>query len=342
VASSGSSPSLLLVPLELIEADTTQPREDFPRPELEALADSIEALGLLHPLVVEKVDDRYRLIAGERRLRALRIGRETGRRHDHFVAPPVLVRADRVPDPTRRLLQLAENLARADLRPVEVARGLQGARQALELERLLEAVAQIGRDDETSRRDPEELRRDLTRSLQRAGVSVPRITWEDVLHRVGMRMDPARRKAYLRLLRLPDDVLDDIDRAGLSVHAADAVSRLGDASGQRELLRAAAERRAPRAVAQAAAAMISHPELPADEAVEGILQTHREADVSRSRSAPPRVEAELDEEAVRSFARAAKTLVRELDRARPNRFQAETIRLLCSEVAGALPARRQP
>ncbi len=95
--------------------------------------------------MVERIDEsRYLLIAGERRLRALRIGRETGRRHDHFAAPPVIVRPDPVPDPTRRLLQLAENLARADLRPVEVARGLQAARQALEMEQLLEASEAIG------------------------------------------------------------------------------------------------------------------------------------------------------------------------------------------------------
>jgi len=77
VDSSDRSPVLSAVPLERIEADTGQPREDFPRPELEALADSVEALGLVHPLVVERLGaDRYRLIAGERRLRALRIGRE--------------------------------------------------------------------------------------------------------------------------------------------------------------------------------------------------------------------------------------------------------------------------
>src|SRR6266545_6611374 len=80
VSSWGNSPLLRQVPLERIEADTSQPREDFPRPDLEALADSIDALGLVHPLVVEQLGtDRYRLIAGERRLRALRIGRETGR-----------------------------------------------------------------------------------------------------------------------------------------------------------------------------------------------------------------------------------------------------------------------
>jgi ParB family chromosome partitioning protein len=333
VDSSGRSSLLSRVPLEQIEADTAQPREDFPRPDLEALADSIEALGLLHPLVVEKVDDdRYRLIAGERRLRALRIGRETGRRHDHFIAPPATVRTDPVPDPTRRLLQLAENLARADLRPVEVARGLQAARQALEMERLLEATERrIGARPEAADADPEKLRR----SLQQAGLPIPRVTWDEVLRRVGLRMDPARRKAYLRLLRLPDDVLDEIDRTGLSAHAAEAVSRL-DTATQRELLHAAADRGAPRAVAQAAAAMETDPNLAADAAVDEVIRTHRDADASRARAIRSTSEQGLPEDVIREFAGAAKSLVRELDRATPNPFQAATIRLLCSQLVEAL------
>jgi ParB family chromosome partitioning protein len=322
--------------LEQIEADTAQPREDFPRPELEALADSIEALGLLHPLVVEQIEnERFRLIAGERRLRALRIGRETGRRHDHFLAPPVLVRPEPVPDPTRRLLQLAENLARSDLRPVEVARGLQAARHALEVERFLETAHEHELDVDLRESDPEKHRDTLDRALQQAGVLAPRVTWQEVLHRVGMRMDPARRKVYLRLLRLPDDILDGMDRTGLTAHAAEAVSRL-DVGAQRELLHAADEHRAPRAVAQAAAAMEADPGLPASVAVEDVIRAHQEADASRARAVRLTSEHGLPEEIIRGFAGAAKSLVRVLDRATPNPYQAATIRLLCDQLVDAL------
>jgi len=336
VASSGSAPLLSEVPLERIEADTGQPREDFPRPELEALAESIEALGLVHPIVVEQLGaGRYRVIAGERRLRALRIGRETRRRHPHFTDPPALVFPDPVPEATRRLFQLAENLARRDLRPVEVARGLQAARVALEIERFLEAATSSGLAVEGFDQDPQRLREQLWQALTDAGVDLPRVTWTEVLGRVGMRMDAAQRKAYLRLLRLPDDVLDAIDEAGLSAHAAGAVARLEGQELQRGVLAEAAARGAPRAVARAAAALEDDPELTPGEAVDLALQVHREADAARARSLRQEGSG-LAAATVELFANAAKALIRDLDRATPTTFQAGTIRLLCNEVMSAL------
>jgi len=44
----------------------------------------------------------------------------------------------------------------------------------------------------------------------------------------------------------------------------------------------------------------------------------------------------MREDVVRDFARAAKALIRELDRATPTTFEAGTIRILCNEVSGAL------
>ena len=337
--SSDRSPVLSAVPLERIEADTAQPREDFPRPELEALADSVEALGLVHPLVVERLAaDRYRLIAGERRLRALRIGRETQRRHPHFATPPVLVFSVPLPEPTRRLLQLAENLGRSDLRPGEVARGLQAARAALKLERLLEAARHAGIEVEDADEDPRQLGR-ITQTLKEGRVVVPRVTWGEVLTRVGMRMDPAQRKAYLRLLRLPDDVLDAIDGAGMSAHAASAMARLPNQETQRQLLADAATKGALRAVAQAAAFLERDPDLSPGEAVDRALRLHRTADASRARALRGdggSGRSGVPEEAMAEFSRAAKALIRALDRARPSAYQEGTLRLLCSEVTSAL------
>jgi ParB family transcriptional regulator, chromosome partitioning protein len=337
VGSSGSDPRLARIALERIEADTAQPREDFPRPELEALARSIDSVGLVHPLVVEPAGQgRYRVIAGERRLRALRIGRETGRSHPDFRSPPVLVFPGEIPEATRRLYQLSENLARRNLRPAEVAKGLQAARAALELERLIDQAKQAGLPLEGLPSEPEALRRELRRAVERTGAEVRPVTWAEVLDRVGVRMDPAQRKAYLRLLRLPDDVLGAIDEAGLSAHAASAVARLPDPATQRELVEAATARDAHRAVAQAAAAMEKDPSLVPADAVECVLRAHRAADVERARrlggTETPMVPADV----VDAFARAAKRLIRFIDRETPSPYQAGTIRLLCSEVLDAL------
>jgi ParB family chromosome partitioning protein len=64
----------LEVPLSAISPNPRQPRGVFDEDELEGLAVSIRDMGLLQPLVVRRIaDDRYELIAGERRLRASRI-----------------------------------------------------------------------------------------------------------------------------------------------------------------------------------------------------------------------------------------------------------------------------
>ncbi len=99
--------------VDRIVANRWQPRRDFDADKLRELARSIEAHGLINPLVVRKSNDGgYELIAGERRLRAIRdiLGRET--------APVRLMRAE---DAKMRELALVENLQRDDLNPIEEA-----------------------------------------------------------------------------------------------------------------------------------------------------------------------------------------------------------------------------
>lgn len=58
------------IPIDSIDPATHQPRSVFREEAIEALSASIAAHGILQPLLVMRADDRYRLIAGERRLRA--------------------------------------------------------------------------------------------------------------------------------------------------------------------------------------------------------------------------------------------------------------------------------
>ena len=93
-----------------------QPRRSFSDQELDELAASIRENGLLQPLVVRPAPgapDRFELVAGERRLRAIsRLGWED---------VPVLVRE--APDETLLVLALVENLQREALNPIEEAEG---------------------------------------------------------------------------------------------------------------------------------------------------------------------------------------------------------------------------
>ena len=95
-----------------------QPRRAFSESELGQLAESIKENGLLQPLLVRPVPgrpDRYELVAGERRLRAVR---KLGWAH-----VPALTRD--VPDETLLVLALVENLQREALSPMEEAQGYQ-------------------------------------------------------------------------------------------------------------------------------------------------------------------------------------------------------------------------
>ena len=103
------------VDIRRIERNPFQPREDFDPTELQSLSDSLRAHGLLQPLVVRRVDDRYQLIAGERRLQAAAKAGWTE-------VPVHVIEAD-----DRELAELAivENLHRKDLNALEKASSFQ-------------------------------------------------------------------------------------------------------------------------------------------------------------------------------------------------------------------------
>ena len=103
-----------------IEPNPLQPRKQFDELELQALADSITANGLIQPLALRRLPNGYyQIIAGERRWRACRLaGLEE--------VPAVILEAD---DQKAMELALIENLQRQDLNPVEEALGYQSLMQ---------------------------------------------------------------------------------------------------------------------------------------------------------------------------------------------------------------------
>lgn len=113
VAPKEEAEELREVPLDLIAPNPHQPRRSFDEEQLVALADSIHERGVLQPVLVRPLPDgSYELVAGERRWRAARIaGRES--------VPAIVRRHD---DAASIEVALIENMARADLSPVEEAR----------------------------------------------------------------------------------------------------------------------------------------------------------------------------------------------------------------------------
>ncbi len=99
-------------PVEQIRPNPDQPRKRFDEQALQALAATIREKGILQPLLVRRVGNRYELIAGERRLRA---ARQAGLKE-----VPVLVREAEELDSLE--LSVLENIQREDLNPIEEAR----------------------------------------------------------------------------------------------------------------------------------------------------------------------------------------------------------------------------
>ncbi|PYR17525.1 MAG: chromosome partitioning protein ParB, partial [Acidobacteria bacterium] len=91
-----------------------QPRAFVDDARLEELAQSIKSNGIIQPIVVRRIGDRYQIIAGERRWRAARIA--------GLLRVPIVVREIEAGQ-ERSLLELAliENIQREDLNPVEAA-----------------------------------------------------------------------------------------------------------------------------------------------------------------------------------------------------------------------------
>ncbi len=102
------------LPVELMQRGRYQPRKDMSADALEELAESIRAQGVMQPIVVRPLgDNRYEIIAGERRWRAAQIAK--------LDTVPVVVRE--ASDAQVLEMALVENLQREDLNPIEEAMG---------------------------------------------------------------------------------------------------------------------------------------------------------------------------------------------------------------------------
>src|SRR5262245_36490093 len=185
------------VPVEAIEKNPYQPRKSFDDDELSALRESIKNHGVLQPLVVRRVGDRFQLIAGERRLRAAEaVG---------LKAVPVTV-VD-FNDQQSFEAALVENIQRADLNPIEKAQGFKDylGRYHMTHDQLAMRLG-LGRPTITNLVALLDLPEDVQGMVQRGELSVG--------HAKALKgiSDPARQQA----------VAKEIIARGMSVHATDA------------------------------------------------------------------------------------------------------------------------
>lgn len=188
VTTASVPPSVL--PLDRLEPNRYQPRSHFDSSGLDDLAESIRSQGVVQPIVVTPrhalpgelpgADDRYIIIAGERRWRAAqRAGLEV---------VPVVVREI---ENDRQMLEMAlvENVQRADLNPIEEAEAYRTLGDTFELSQE-EIAARVGKGRTTVTnalrllRLPEEIQDFLREGRLTAGQARPLLSIPERMHQV--------------------------------------------------------------------------------------------------------------------------------------------------------------
>ncbi|MCZ9891552.1 ParB/RepB/Spo0J family partition protein [Brachyspira hyodysenteriae] len=104
---------VLEIDVSLIDVNPDQPRKVFNEEEIQGLAESIKENGLINPITLREKDGKYQIISGERRFRAFKFLNRN--------KVPALV-LQNIADSKMLELTLVENIQRADLNAIEVAR----------------------------------------------------------------------------------------------------------------------------------------------------------------------------------------------------------------------------
>ena len=126
------------ISLDLIETNPFQPRTQFDTEALNELKDSIQVQGVIQPIAVRKIGDKYQLISGERRLKASKLA--------GFKTIPAYIRE--ATDGQMLELGIIENIQRENLNSMEIALAYQRLLQECNLKQE-ELGARVGKDRTT-------------------------------------------------------------------------------------------------------------------------------------------------------------------------------------------------
>lgn len=252
--------------------------------DLEGLISSIAVVGLLQPLLVEHLDSRHILVAGERRLRALRWGHVHQRHNPHFQTAPAVVCPGPLTEDERRCWQLVENLARQDLGVGELGAALLFERAAV----LAGALQTHGVDvpgELMAIEDPITRWTLLDKHRVASGAHTVGAPWDEVLKRIGVQLNAERAKQIVRAFKaLPPEVSSDMDAEGVALATRLDYLRLekGRKNAAAEIWAAVRDRGTPKLLGGAVRAAMADPCLDADKAVDVAQQLHDSANASRA------------------------------------------------------------
>ena len=205
-----------LLSIESIELPSSQPRRYFDSQAMQALVLSVKTDGILQPLLVRPLgEEKYELVAGERRYRA---AKEVG-----LTEVPVIIR-DLTQQQALRVA-LVENLQREDLNPVEETEGiLQLLSHHLEYD-LEEVVRLLYRmQNDVQRMNDNVIIHHETQIVVKVFSELGRMSWESfVSNRLG-------------LLKLPSDIQEALRQGQIEYTKARAIAKVKDEQARKSLL----------------------------------------------------------------------------------------------------------
>ncbi|TDD13159.1 ParB N-terminal domain-containing protein [Nonomuraea diastatica] len=335
----------------LTEVQGRMPGPAYTREGLADLINSIAELGLLHPVGVERLGGSqeavsHRLVVGERRLSALRMGATLYPNHPNFASVPALVCPGPLTETERRRWQLAENLAREKLQPGELAAALLLQRCAMLTDNLTAAGVAV---EASITRDPDPIGRlnHLEALRHDSGRPDLAVAWRDVLQRLGLEMTPRRASALVAAFKaLPRQLSTDLDthQVALATRAVLARGTGGQAALAMDLWQAVKDKGRPELITAVAREHARQPTLAVDEVVALVERPHpprlpaSAAGVARQ-TGTENPAAALDHSLLENTITAMRHLVAQLRRgATPaDQFATGSLRMLATEINRLLP-----
>jgi ParB family chromosome partitioning protein len=204
------------LPLDQITLPPTQPRRYFDPQAMQSLVDSVKSEGILQPLLVRPVGEKYEVIAGERRYRAAQ--------EAELTQVPVTIRE--MTDDQAVQYALIENLQREDLNPVEETEGLLNL-LALRLGcDTSEVSSKLYRmENEAKGKVTRNVSgKEETETIEQVFASVGRMNWQSFV------------RTRLPLLKLPADILEALRSGRLEYTKAKALAQIKDETERKALL----------------------------------------------------------------------------------------------------------
>ncbi len=160
--------------LEDIIRDEDQPRRDFNKEALDALAASIKEHGVLQPIVVTKEDGKYKIVAGERRWRAAKIA--------GLKKIPAIIRS--LDSQNRLELSIIENAQREDLNAIELATAYAKLKTQFNLS-TEDIAAKVGKSEQTVQNTlrlltlPDDIKKTMVKEKLTEGVMRPLVSRDE-------------------------------------------------------------------------------------------------------------------------------------------------------------------